>query len=200
MYDLMPFALATTRRHLRRLGRRLRRSEEGVTLIELLVAMSMLVAIMTGSMFLLVGMMQKQPDLSDRSEQVSETRIALDKMLRDLRPGYAVDSALGTTNTVTFRTYMRKTCQGAPSTTANLCRVTYSCNPSTGVCTRSTANPNGTSPTAAVPVISGVSNTGVFAVQSSYVGITLTLPTQDGRDALTMTDGARLRNAPLAVG
>jgi hypothetical protein len=144
--------------------------------------------------------MKKQPDLSDRSEQVSEARIAMEKMVRELRPGYAVDSALGTGNTVTFRTYMRHTCQGGPSSTAILCRVTYTCTPSTGICTRSTANPNGTSPTAASPLITGVTNTGVFTVQSSYVGITMTLPSQDGRDALTMTDGARLRNAPTAVG
>ena len=199
MYDLMPFSLATTRRRLSRLGRRLRRSEEGVTLIELLVAMTMLVAILTGSMMLLVGMMQRQPDLSDRSEQVSEARVALERMVRELRPGYAVDSALGTANTVTFRTYMRQTCQGGSSATAILCRVTYTCTPSTGICTRSTANPNGTSPTTPVQLIEGVTNTGVFSIQSSYVGITFRLPSQDGRGALTMTDGARLRNAPTAA-
>ena len=176
-----------------------RRSEAGFTLIELLVAMTMLMGILTGSVMLLTGMMQKQPGLSDRSEQVSEARVALEKMVRDLRPGYAVDSPLGTANTVTFRTYMRKTCAGASTTTVTLCRVTYTCTASTGVCTRSTANPNGTSPTTPRPVIRGVTNTNVFTIQASYVGIRLQLPTEDGRGVLTVSDGARLRNAPLGI-
>jgi type II secretory pathway pseudopilin PulG len=199
MNDLMNSFPATTRRWLRATARRLRRSERGLTLIELLVSMSMLIGILTGAMTLLVGMMQKQPGLSDRSEQVSEARIALERMVRELRPGYAVDSPTGTANTVSFRTYMRRTCAGVSTTTVTLCRVTYTCTASTKTCTRRIANPNGTSPTAPVPLITGVTNTNVFTIQGSYVGIRFVMPTEDGRGALTVTDGARLRNAPLGV-
>ena len=159
----------------------------------------MLVAILAGASTLLVGMMQKQPGLTDRSEQVATARVTLEKMVREVRSGYAVDSAAGTANTVTFRTYMRRTCAGGTSTTAILCRVTYTCTPSTGICTRSTANPNGSSPTIAKPLITGVTNSGVFSVTSNYIGIQFRLPTEDGRGALTVGDGARLRNAPVGL-
>ena len=173
------------------------RNQAGFTLIELLVAMSMLVAILAGSMFLLVSMMQKQPGLSDRSEQVAEARIALERMVREIRPGYAVESATGTSNTVTFRTYTGRTCQGAPSTTAVLCRITYTCTPLTGICTRSTANPDGSAPTAARRMIGGVTNADVFRVLPTSIGIRLVIPAEDGRGAFTVDDGATLRNATL---
>ena len=174
-------------------------SQAGFTLIELLVAMSMLTAILAGSMTLLVDMMQKQPGLSDRSQQVEQARVTLERMVRELRPGYAVDSPAGVANTVKFRTYMRRTCAGVITTTVTLCQVTYTCTPSTGICTRSTANANGTSPTAPTRLITGVTNTGVFTIQSGYVGIQFVLPSKDGRGSLTVTDGARLRNAPLGI-
>src|SRR3712207_7128986 len=45
----------------------------------------------------------------------------------------ALPISTGTTNTVTFRTYVRTTCSGGPATTATLCRVTYTCTASTGI-------------------------------------------------------------------
>jgi hypothetical protein len=120
-------------------------------------------------------------------------------MVREVRSGYAVDSTIGTSSTVTFRTYMRRTCAGGTSTTAILCRVTYTCTPSTGICTRSTANPDGTSPTTATRLITGVTNSDVFSVTSTYIGIKFRMPTEDGRGALTVGDGARLRNAPVGI-
>ena len=193
----MNLAPATRRRRRRSAAAAPIRSEEGFTLVELLVAITLLTAVLAGASTLLVGMMTKQPDLTDRSEQVAEARVALEKMMRDLRSGYAVDSALGTASTVTFRTYMRRTCQGGVTTVVTLCQVTYTCSATTKICTRRTANANGTSPTVARQLIAGVSNTDIFTIQKSYIGIKLVLPTQDGRGALTVSDGARLRNAPL---
>lgn len=199
MYDLMSSPLLTIRALVRKRLRASGRSQAGFTLIELLVSMSMLMAVLTGSMMLLVGMMQKQPGLSDRSEQVSEARLTLERMVRELRPGYAVESPVGTANTVTFRTYMRRTCSGDSSPTPILCRVTYTCTPSTGVCTRSTANPDGTGATAPKPLIEGVTNSGVFTIQATQVGIRFVIPTEDGRGATTVSDGATLRNATLGL-
>ena len=173
------------------------RAQAGFTLVELLISMTMLVAVLAGSMTLLVGMMQKQPGLSDRSEQVAEARVAMEKMVRELRPGYAVDSAVGTSSTVTFRTYMHRTCAGVPTTVPTLCRVTYTCTPSTTICTRSTANPDGTSPTAARRLIDGVTNSNVFTVTATQVSIRLQIPAEDGGATTTVVDGATLRNATL---
>jgi prepilin-type N-terminal cleavage/methylation domain-containing protein len=178
---------------------RARRDEGGFTLVELLVAMTLLVGVMAGATTLLVGIMQKQPGASDRTQQVAEARIALERMVREIRPGYVVDSTTGTASTVTFRTYMHHTCAGATSTTVNLCRVTYSCSTTTKVCTRSTANADGTAPTAARRVITGITNTDVFTIQSSYIGIKFVMPSEDGRGAITVSDGATLRNATLGL-
>jgi len=173
-------------------------AQSGFTLVELLVAMTLLTAILAGSSTLLIGMMTKQPDLSDRSEQVETARVALERMVRELRPGYAIDSATGTSNSVTFRTYMRRTCQGGVSATNQLCRVTYTCTAATRICTRSTANPDGTGATAPIRLITGVSNSDVFTVTSTHVDVKFVMPSQDGRGATTIVDGATLRNATLA--
>jgi Tfp pilus assembly protein PilW len=194
----MPSVPATTRLF-RRLAGRLRHSEEGLTLIELLVAMTMLTGILAGSTALLIGMMQKQPGLSDRSHQVEEARVTLDRMVREMRVGYAVDSVTGTAATVTFRTYLHSTCAGVLTTTVSLCRVTYTCTPTTKICTRRLANANGTSPTVPRPLIEGVTNSDVFTIQSSYIGVKFVIPTADGRGSLTVNEGARLRNAPTGV-
>lgn len=178
---------------------RLRGEESGFTLTELLVAMTMLVGVMAGATSLLVGTMQSQPELTDRARQLQEARVAAERMVRELRQGYSIDSATGTVSSVTFRTYMRRTCQGGASTTANLCRVTYTCTPATRICTRSTANANGTSPTAAVQILKGPSNADVFSVQPTYVGIKFVIPAKDGRGATTLEEGATLRNATLGL-
>lgn len=174
-----------------------RDTEAGFTLVELLISMTMLTAILAGSMTLLIGMMQKQPGLSDRSDQVAEARLALERMVREIRPGYAVDSAAGTSNTVSFRTYMRRTCAGGVTSTVTLCRVTYTCSTSTTQCTRSTANPDGSSPTTPRVLIKGVTNNNVFSVQSTYIRIRLVMPADDGGSEITVLDGSTLRNATL---
>jgi hypothetical protein len=89
-------------------------------------------------------------------------------------------------------------CSGATSTTANLCSVTYSC--SSGTCTRRVAKADGSSPGSTVTVLTGLSSSSIFSYSPSataptYIGVTLALPTSSGSNALTLIDGAALRNA-----
>ncbi len=39
----------------------------------------------------------------------------------------------------------------------------------------------------------------IFSKTTNYIGIKFRLPTADGRGALTVGDGARLRNAPVGL-
>ncbi len=172
-------------------------SEGGFTLVELLVAMTMLAAVVGAAIALFIGAIRSQSGLSDRSQQVGLTRVYLERMVREVRQGAVVESA--SASQLIFRTYVGTSCSGAASTTTTLCRVTYSC--ASGTCTRTLANPDGTSPGSATPLIRGISNgSAVFTYSgnpTSYVGIKLTLPSEDGRGTLTLEDGASLRNATL---
>lgn len=174
-------------------------SQEGFTLVELLFAMTILVVVMGGAVALFTATVGRQPALTDRSNQIGLTRTALERAVREIRQGLSVETATG--SQVSFRTYVKTTCADVATTVSNLCRVTYTCAVST--CTRTLANPDGTSPRPAVTFVRGINNpTSVFTYTGSpatYVGIKLVLPTKDGRNSLTLQDGASLRNATLGL-
>jgi prepilin-type N-terminal cleavage/methylation domain-containing protein len=184
-------------RTLRARLRLLARSERGLTLIELLVASAMTVVLFSAAIALFMTTVKSQPDLTGRSHQIETTRNTMERMIRELRQGLAVDT--GTASQLAFRTYVGSTCAGGTSTTKTLCRVTYTC---TGTsCTRILANPDGSSPGSPVTVISGINNpTAVFTYTGSpatYVGVRFVVPSPNGRGRLTLQDGASLRNATL---
>jgi hypothetical protein len=119
----------------------------------------------------------------------------MERLTRELRQGATVYTA--TPTQLSLATYVDSvTCGGAHSSTAILCRVTYTC---TTACTRLEAKPDGTSPGGAVTVVSGLSSGNVFTYwpttgAARYVGATFIFPGQNGDDAITVSDGAALRN------
>jgi len=143
-----------------------------------------------------VTALRSQPGLTTREQAISEARTTTERLVRELRQGGTVYTA--TSNQFSFLTYVHSaSCGGAPSSSAIQCRVTYSC--TTSECTRVEAQPDGTSPGAAYSVVSGLSNGIVFGYSPSstsptYVGVTFTFPGQNGDDAITVSDGAALRN------
>jgi prepilin-type N-terminal cleavage/methylation domain-containing protein len=171
--------------------------ERGLTLIELLVASAMGVIVFSGAVMMFMGTVKSQPALSNRSFQIGTTRDALERMVRELRQGLVVDTA--TPSQLAFLTYVGTTCAGATSATKTLCEVTYTC--SGTICTRTLANPNGTAPGTAATVIRGINNpASVFTYSgnpTNYVAVKFVLPTKDTRGALTLQDGASMRNATL---
>lgn len=174
-------------------------SEQGLTLIELLVAMTIFTIVIAGAVSLFTSVIRQEPALADRSNQVGLTRVALERAIREIRQGVSVETATG--SQVSMRTYVKTTCAGAPSATSVLCRVTLTCAGTT--CSRTLANENGTSPRPAVTFARGINNpTSVFSYTGSpptYVGVKFVLPTKDGRGSLTLQDGASLRNATLGL-
>jgi len=171
--------------------------ERGFTLPELLIATILGLAIVgAAAMFFTTGVRQ-QPKVSARADQIQTARFTMERIVRELRQGSTVPSASATQLTVV--TYVDSaTCGGAHATTARACRVSYSC--SAGTCTRTEAQPDGSSPGSAVTVVKGLSSNNVFsytpatATAPAYVGVTLAFPAQNGDDAITLADGASLRN------
>jgi prepilin-type N-terminal cleavage/methylation domain-containing protein len=166
--------------------------DEGFTLTELLVAMMIGLVVMGAGVLMFTAAVRSQPKQSDRLAKVQEARTTSERLVRELRQGSAAPTA--TSSQLAIETY----CGGATSP----CQVTYTC--SAGACTRVEAQPGGTSPGSPTTVVSGLANSIVFSYAPSpsapsWVGITLQFPAEGGDDAITVEDGAALRNsAPVS--
>jgi prepilin-type N-terminal cleavage/methylation domain-containing protein len=196
--------------------RRLREDEQGLTLIELLVASAMSVVLVGAAGSMMVSAMRSQPELSERSQSISTARWVQERITRELRNGIRVDQA--TASKVSFLTYVRHaTCGGtgtlASGTAAKKCEVTYEC--TTTYCARIEAA-EGVLTGTAVRVFEGSDTASVFcyvpstepdpltcgpavsAAKTTYVGIRLHIPNPSGEGSgLSVFDGASLRNATL---
>lgn len=180
------------------------RGEGGFTLVELLVASAMGVVVMGAVASLVISAVRDQPKISKQAQNVTTARYVLDRMTHELRNGIFVDAAHAKPEVVSFQGYVRHTaCGGStvlPSgSPAVKCQITYEC--STTSCSRKESQP-GTFTGIAQPLIEGISGNQVFtyapsAAQATYVKATLRLPNPSGTGALTISDGASLRNATL---
>lgn len=181
---------------------RLRRGEEGMTLVELLVAAAMSVVIVGAASTMLISALKAQPELSKRSQDISTARYVLERMTREIRNGVSVDKATG--SSVSFRTYVRRTTcggSGVPSSSASaiVCEVTYTCN--TTSCSRIEAAP-GVYTGTPVTIFTGINSANVFnyspsSSEPTFVGATLRFPNPEGDGSLTVSDGANLRSTSL---
>ncbi|MGN6276659.1 MAG: PulJ/GspJ family protein [Solirubrobacterales bacterium] len=177
--------------------------QEGFTLIEMLIAMTMGVVVVGGVLILMIGALRSQPRLDKQATNIATARYTLERMTREIRNGIRVDKE--TAASVSFEAYVRHTSCGSStepsSTTASTkCEITYTCAGSS--CTRIEASPGVYTGTAAT-IITGLSNaSSVFtwspSTSPTYIGVTLKLPDPEGSGALTVSDGASLRNATLS--
>jgi prepilin-type N-terminal cleavage/methylation domain-containing protein len=176
--------------------RRLSRAD-GFTLPELLMALVLGLFIVSVATTVFVTAVRTQPGLNSRGHAIEQARTTTERIVRELRQGGSVFTA--TSTQLSFLTYVDSaTCGGSPSSTAIQCRVTYTCNTS-GTCTRVESKPDGTSPGTAYTVVSGLSSGNVFtytpsAASPTYITVTFAFPGQNGSDAITVSDGASLRN------
>jgi type II secretory pathway pseudopilin PulG len=200
----------------RRALSRLRSDEAGLTLIELLVASMMSVIILGAVGSMVVSTMRAQPDISERNQDVSSARWALERITREVRNGVRIDEA--TASKVSLLTYVRRAACGgglpvSSTAPAIKCQVTYQC--TTTACTRTEAK-DGVMTGTPKTVFSGLNSSQVFCFVPStevdplscgtaksksgttYVGIRLRMPNPKGTTtALIISDGASLRNATL---
>jgi prepilin-type N-terminal cleavage/methylation domain-containing protein len=176
--------------------------ERGFTLVELLVAMTMGVIVLGAVGSLVVSAMKNQPKISQRAQNITTARWVLERLTRELRNGIKVDKA--SASSVSFETYVRRsTCGGTTvpaSTSASIkCEVTYTC--TTTACSRIEAAP-GVYTGKATTIFEGIDSSSVFAyspnaAEATYVEITLHMPNPSGPAAMTVSDGASLRNGTL---
>jgi len=178
---------------------RLRRSERGLTLIELLVASTMAMVVLGGAVTVFIGAVRSEPRTTSKVTAVEQGRVAVERMTRELRQGSDLSTA--TAGELSFVSYVpRSSCGSTPATESKeLCRVTYDCEEG-GECTRTVAEPDGGSPGAAVQLVSGLSSSEVFSyspaeaeAEPDYVGVELSFETREG-GPVVIADGATLRN------
>jgi type II secretory pathway pseudopilin PulG len=180
-----------------------RGGEAGITLVELLVASAMGVVLMGAVGSLVISAMRDQPKISEQAQTISTARWVLERLTREIRDGVKVDRA--TASEVSFETYVRHTtCGGTTplesSKPSIKCEVTYTC--TTTSCSRVEAGPGFYTGTA-TPIFKGINSNNVFSYQPeppqapTYVKVTLRMPNPSGPAALTVSDGASLRNATL---
>ena len=178
-------------------GRSISADDRGFTLPELLVATVLGLLVIGAAVTAFTSTIQSQPRINSQAAAIQQARTTMEQITRELRQGSSVPSA--STSQLSVVTYVHSaTCGGATSNTSISCRVSYSC--SGGTCTRIEAKPDGTAPGSPVQVVAGLSSDNVFAytppsaTSPAYVGVTLALPAKGGSDAITLSDGAALRN------
>jgi hypothetical protein len=172
------------------------RDEHGaIGMMELLTTAALTVMLVGTIGIILVVSARQQPRISDRAASIQQGRVLVEQFTRELREGFAVQ-ATPTASTITFRTYVRRTSCGSSTTLsasqpAIACNVTYSC--TSGTCTRTEQGGQ------SVTMATGLANSNVFsylpsATSPDHVGVTLVYPAEGAEDAITITDGADLRN------
>jgi Tfp pilus assembly protein PilE len=182
-----------------------RGDERGFTLIELLWVATLTVLLVATMGMLVIVAARQQPRISDRAASIQEGRALVERFTREFREGVVIEqSPVPTASQITFRTYVRSTACGestelAPDQPAILCRVTYSC--SGGTCLRAENTLTGPATDEPVVLVEGLAGDEIFSYaphvsNPESVGVRLAFPAEGGDDAVTISDGASLRNTP----
>lgn len=180
---------------------RFRRSEDGFTVVELLVATVMMVIISGATVSLFISTLKDQTRITKNAARVGDGRVALRTIVDDIRQASAITTT-PKAEELSITTYVHaSTCTSAPSATATAiaCAVTYKClqetSKTTFECTRSVGG--GT----AVKVATGLSSKAVFtytpsaATTATYITAKLVYPATSGTYTTTLENGAALRNS-----
>jgi prepilin-type N-terminal cleavage/methylation domain-containing protein len=184
----------------KRLGARRKRYEEGFTLPELLIGMTIGLVVLGGAATVFSAAIHSQSSIDTRSLQIQQARTTADQIVRELHQGATVSTA--SASSLTFVTYVHSaTCGGAAASTAIACRVSYSC--ASGACTRTVRNTNGTGSAPAVTTVTGLASSSVFSYSPTstsprYVGVAFTFAPKSGQNGVTVNDGAALGNVPAS--
>jgi prepilin-type N-terminal cleavage/methylation domain-containing protein len=174
--------------------------DEGFTLTELLVAMTIGLVVMGAGVMMFTAAIGSQPKQSARLAKVRDARTTSERLVRELRQAKEVVSA--TSNQLWILTWVPNATCGASAGAASECWFTVRYDCTAGTCNRVEADSQGNNPGPARQVVSGLSNAIVFTYSPSpsaprWVGITLQFPAEGGDDAITVEDGAALRNSTL---
>jgi Tfp pilus assembly protein PilW len=164
--------------------RRIGSEESGVSLIELLVAISVGVVVVFAAFQFSDTAGKSQANTSARTEALQQAQNGLERMTRDLRQAATV--AVPTSESVEMSTYVK-----SPSGGGTLQAIRYVC--ASGACQRFV----GTAATGET-VVSAVRNVDVFdpepALEPRFVGIKLRVSVTGATQGITLRDGVEIRN------
>jgi prepilin-type N-terminal cleavage/methylation domain-containing protein len=176
---------------LRTLWAKARDDERGFSLPELLVAVMVATIVAGAGLTVVMLALRAEPKVADRSAQIQEGRVLIERVSRELRQGTDVLSA-NATGLQVLTHVGSSACGGPAASTAIVCRVTYACVSTS--CTRTERNPDGSGSAPAQQVVSGIRGPNVFSYQPGptdpdYIGITLSFPDENGAETVTLEDG-----------
>src|ERR1700750_193299 len=177
--------------------------DDGLTLIEMIVAMSMAIVITGAAVAMMVSALNRKRDLTERGDKVSDASVAVEKLVREIRQGVIGSVATGLpANQLQFETYVDGACGSTTVTTGTKCKVTYKCE--SEKCTRTT----GSGTTSTTTIATGVKNSDIFeyvtgpspcstvtGTPASFVAVKIELRSKKG-GVTALSDGAGLRSCP----
>lgn len=170
-------------------------------MIELLVAATMMVIITGATVSLLISTFKDQSRVTSRADQVGEARVALNKIVGEVRQASAI--SVGKAEELQITTYVHATsCTAGPSVSAPAisCAVTYKCAKETGKntykCTRKVST------AAEEKLVGGLTTNAVFTyspasptTSATYITVKLALADSSSTTyTTTLENGAALRN------
>ena len=179
-------------------------AEDGFSLPELLIGAVLGLLLIGAAASLFTSGIRAEPRIADRAGAIQDARVMSERISRELRMGSnATSSAPSQLMILTY--VLTASCGGGGAGPATRCRVFYSC-ATDGTCTRTECDPNTLVPPlgcgSPVQVVRGLASNEVFAFTpktpgQAMVTVKLAFPATDGDDAITIQDGAALRNPPL---
>lgn len=179
----------------------LNRDESGFTMIELLVASGILLVVMFAALGLLQISQRSEPEITSKNARIQTAQLELARMTRELRQTASVVTP--SASSLVVDTYVNTAdCVDGGAGTAQLCRVTYSCDE--GICTRSVGEVSGGGAGPAKEAVHDLASDSIFSYEYSsgtVTGINLTLAVssdQGSEDAITLNGGVVLRNVSQA--
>lgn len=173
--------------------------QAGFALPELLVAAIIGLSVAAAAMTGLISAVQGQPRLTERSGQIQQGQVMLERLSRETRQGNQIEQATATG--MRIHTFVDGSDCGGTAGVTTSCWVEYECSATS--CTRT---PDGGSP---VTVVRGIANDQVFCyapwdgqgtcptpsdANPSYAGLRLEFAGRSGQETITLADGTGLRN------
>jgi prepilin-type N-terminal cleavage/methylation domain-containing protein len=190
-----------TMRALARIAKRRLAAEQGFTLAELMVAMGLGLLVVSAGTIMFTTAIRGESGLAGRERALQDGRLAMDRMIREIRQGGSVIGT-PTATSLTFATFVANSsvCTGSGSDqyVHKPCNVTYSC--ASGTCTRREQNPYTGTQGPAVTVVRGLATSNVFEYWSDPSTECQPPPTV-AKEAVSIRDEATLRNSdPTSLG
>ena len=130
-----------------RVAREATAAEDGMTMIETIIAAAMAVVITGAAVPMLVSVLRQQPELTQRADQVTTVQASVEQLVREIRQGVVGSTGISTSTgtKLEFETYVDGRCGTATVAAATKCRVVYQCEKET--CTRTTGTGSTTATT-----------------------------------------------------